>query len=210
MNFVQHLSGIASLTALYVSAVAGTGAHILDTRKTIPGLRRLETAHEAHRPQQTIYFSTNYVQDGAASNNDLNMWEEMDTAAKLHKLISDSSASPEIVEALRAEVNPQWFFGVVGAVAVFWILILLPIFIHSRLVSRPTVPVDGTLEGFDLALLLPYVPSDTPATLQSGRLGVALTLKYGGKEGTQLDGDVRPADGHFDLGRHFHWFFSYP
>ncbi len=46
-------------------------------------------------------------------------------------------------------------------------------------------------EGFDLALLLPYVPSDTPATLQSGRLGVALTLKYGGKEGAQLDGDVR-------------------
>ncbi|HEY2989479.1 MAG TPA: DUF748 domain-containing protein, partial [Candidatus Binatia bacterium] len=46
-------------------------------------------------------------------------------------------------------------------------------------------------EGFDLALLLPYVPTDTPATLQSGRLGVALTLKYGGKEGAQLDGDVR-------------------
>jgi uncharacterized protein involved in outer membrane biogenesis len=46
-------------------------------------------------------------------------------------------------------------------------------------------------EGFDLALLLPYVPSDTPATLQSGRLSVAFTLKYGGKEGTQLDGDVR-------------------
>jgi uncharacterized protein involved in outer membrane biogenesis len=45
-------------------------------------------------------------------------------------------------------------------------------------------------EGFDLALLLPYVPSDTPATLQSGRLSVALTLKYGG-DGTQLDGDVR-------------------
>jgi uncharacterized protein involved in outer membrane biogenesis len=46
-------------------------------------------------------------------------------------------------------------------------------------------------EGFDLALLLPYAPSDTPATLQSGRLGVALTLKYGGPDGTQLDGDVR-------------------
>ncbi|HEY3302937.1 MAG TPA: DUF748 domain-containing protein [Candidatus Binatia bacterium] len=45
-------------------------------------------------------------------------------------------------------------------------------------------------EGFDLALLLPYVPSDTPATLQSGRLSVALALKYGG-EGTHLDGDVR-------------------
>jgi uncharacterized protein involved in outer membrane biogenesis len=46
-------------------------------------------------------------------------------------------------------------------------------------------------EGFDLALLLPYVPADTPATLQSGRLGVALTLKYGGANGAQLDGDVR-------------------
>jgi uncharacterized protein involved in outer membrane biogenesis len=45
-------------------------------------------------------------------------------------------------------------------------------------------------EGFDLALLLPYVPTDAPATLESGRLGVALTLKYGGKEGAQLDGDV--------------------
>ena len=42
LNFVQHLSGIASLTARYVEAVAGTGAHILDTRKTTPGLRRLE------------------------------------------------------------------------------------------------------------------------------------------------------------------------
>ncbi len=42
LNFVQHLSGIASLTSRYVEAVAGTGAHILDTRKTTPGLRRLE------------------------------------------------------------------------------------------------------------------------------------------------------------------------
>ena len=42
LNFVQHLSGIASLTARYVEAVAGTGTHILDTRKTTPGLRRLE------------------------------------------------------------------------------------------------------------------------------------------------------------------------
>ncbi len=42
LNFVQHLSGIASLTARYVEAVAGTGAQILDTRKTTPGLRRLE------------------------------------------------------------------------------------------------------------------------------------------------------------------------
>jgi len=39
LNFLQHLSGIATLTAQYVAAIADTKAIILDTRKTIPGLR---------------------------------------------------------------------------------------------------------------------------------------------------------------------------
>jgi nicotinate-nucleotide pyrophosphorylase (carboxylating) len=42
LNFVQRLSGIATLTAQYVEAVRGTRAQILDTRKTTPGLRLLE------------------------------------------------------------------------------------------------------------------------------------------------------------------------
>jgi nicotinate-nucleotide pyrophosphorylase (carboxylating) len=42
LNFLQRLSGIASLTAKYVACVAGTGASILDTRKTTPGWRALE------------------------------------------------------------------------------------------------------------------------------------------------------------------------
>ena len=42
LNLVQHLSGIATLTRLYVEAIEGTGAILLDTRKTIPGLRVLE------------------------------------------------------------------------------------------------------------------------------------------------------------------------
>ena len=42
LNFLQRLSGIATLTARYVNAVAGTGAKILDTRKTTPGWRALE------------------------------------------------------------------------------------------------------------------------------------------------------------------------
>ena len=42
LNFVQRLSGIATMTARYVEAVAGTGTHILDTRKTLPLYRRLE------------------------------------------------------------------------------------------------------------------------------------------------------------------------
>jgi nicotinate-nucleotide pyrophosphorylase (carboxylating) len=44
LNFLGLLSGIATLTARYVEAVAGTGARILDTRKTTPGLRMLEKA----------------------------------------------------------------------------------------------------------------------------------------------------------------------
>lgn len=42
LNTLQHLSGIATLTHRYVDAIAGTGATLIDTRKTIPGLRTLE------------------------------------------------------------------------------------------------------------------------------------------------------------------------
>src|SRR5262245_49684588 len=44
LNLLQRLSGIATLTALYVEAVRGTRARVLDTRKTTPGLRALEKA----------------------------------------------------------------------------------------------------------------------------------------------------------------------
>jgi nicotinate-nucleotide pyrophosphorylase (carboxylating) len=42
LNLMQHLSGIATLTRQYVDAIHGTHAHVLDTRKTVPGLRMLE------------------------------------------------------------------------------------------------------------------------------------------------------------------------
>src|SRR3954451_4236329 len=42
LNTLQHLSGIATLTRRYVDAIAGTGATLLDTRKTLPGLRVLD------------------------------------------------------------------------------------------------------------------------------------------------------------------------
>ena len=42
LNMLQHLSGVATLTRRYVDAIEGTGAKLLDTRKTIPGLRALE------------------------------------------------------------------------------------------------------------------------------------------------------------------------
>jgi nicotinate-nucleotide pyrophosphorylase (carboxylating) len=42
LNTLQHLSGIATLTRSYADAMAGTGAVLIDTRKTVPGLRVLE------------------------------------------------------------------------------------------------------------------------------------------------------------------------
>jgi len=48
LNFLQHLSGIATATRAFVDAVAGTGCRVADTRKTTPGLRRLEKRAVAH------------------------------------------------------------------------------------------------------------------------------------------------------------------
>lgn len=48
LNFLQRLSGVATLTAAYVALVKGTGARILDTRKTTPGFRLLEKQAVLH------------------------------------------------------------------------------------------------------------------------------------------------------------------
>jgi nicotinate-nucleotide pyrophosphorylase (carboxylating) len=48
LNFLQHLSGIATATASYVEALSGTGCQIVDTRKTTPGMRKLEKAAVVH------------------------------------------------------------------------------------------------------------------------------------------------------------------
>jgi len=48
LNFLQHLSGVATLTARYVTLIHGTSARILDTRKTTPGYRLLEKQAVVH------------------------------------------------------------------------------------------------------------------------------------------------------------------
>jgi len=60
LNFLQRLSGIATLARRYVHAVAGTGCRVLDTRKTTPGLRRLEKMAAAA---------------GGATNHRLGLWD---------------------------------------------------------------------------------------------------------------------------------------
>jgi nicotinate-nucleotide pyrophosphorylase (carboxylating) len=60
LNTVQHLSGIATLTRAYVDKMLGTGATLLDTRKTIPGLRALEK------------YATRM---GGATNHRMGLWD---------------------------------------------------------------------------------------------------------------------------------------
>ncbi len=60
LNTVQHLSGIATMTRSYVNAIAGTGCILLDTRKTIPGLRVLEK------------YATRM---GGATNHRMGLWD---------------------------------------------------------------------------------------------------------------------------------------
>jgi nicotinate-nucleotide pyrophosphorylase (carboxylating) len=60
LNTVQHLSGIATMTRDYVDAIAGTGCTLLDTRKTIPGLRVLEK------------YATRM---GGATNHRMGLWD---------------------------------------------------------------------------------------------------------------------------------------
>ncbi|NBU83650.1 MAG: carboxylating nicotinate-nucleotide diphosphorylase [Sphingomonadaceae bacterium] len=60
LNILQHLSGIATMTRAYVDAIAGTGCTLLDTRKTIPGLRVLEK------------YATRM---GGATNHRMGLWD---------------------------------------------------------------------------------------------------------------------------------------
>ena len=60
LNTIQHLSGIATMTRAYVDKIAGTGAILLDTRKTIPGLRLLEK------------YATRM---GGATNHRMGLWD---------------------------------------------------------------------------------------------------------------------------------------
>jgi len=84
LNTVQHLSGIATLTRRYVEAIAGTGAILLDTRKTLPGLRVLEK------------YATRM---GGAQNHRMGLWDAA--------MIKDNhvAVAGSVAEAVRRAAN---------------------------------------------------------------------------------------------------------
>ena len=93
LNFAQRMSGIATLTAAYVDAIAGTNARILDTRKTTPGLRAFERAA---------------VVAGGGVNHRLNLSEAV--LAKDNHLAVLTAGGKDLateLQRVRAQIGPE-------------------------------------------------------------------------------------------------------
>jgi nicotinate-nucleotide pyrophosphorylase (carboxylating) len=126
LNTLQHLSGVATLTRRYVDEIAGTGAVLLDTRKTLPGLRVLEKyaarmgGAENHRMRldDGVLIKDNHVavcggvaeavRRAKAANTGLHVQVEVDRleqiepalAAGADRLLLDNMAPPALQQAV--------------------------------------------------------------------------------------------------------------
>jgi len=126
LNTLQHLSGVATLTRRYVDTIAGTGATLIDTRKTIPGLRVLEkyavrmggAQNHRMRLDDGVLIKDNHVaacggvaeavKRAKAANTGLQVQVEVDRidqiepalAAGAERLLLDNMAPPLLREAV--------------------------------------------------------------------------------------------------------------
>ena len=110
LNFLQHLSGVATLTARYVEAVEGTGTVIADTRKTLPGMRMLQKYAVAagggrnHRISAAdgMLIKDNHIR--AAGNESLGdiIARVRAGARHIHRIEVEVENLTELEEALRA------------------------------------------------------------------------------------------------------------
>jgi len=127
LNTLQHLSGIATLTRRYVDAIAGTGAVLIDTRKTLPGLRVLDkyaarmggAQNHRMRLDDGMLIKDNHVavcggvaeavRRGKAANTGLQVQVEVDSigqiepalAAGADRLLLDNMDTAKLREAVK-------------------------------------------------------------------------------------------------------------
>ena len=129
LNFLQHLSGIATQARNYVDAVAGTGCRILDTRKTIPGLRELEkmavraggaTNHRMGLFDAVLIKNNHITAAGgvraalAATNNaNVPVQIEVRTRAELEEAL-DSGAKKLLLDNLSPADAKDWIRYIAG------------------------------------------------------------------------------------------------
>lgn len=104
LNFLQHLSGIATSTYHYVQAIAGTSAKILDTRKTLPGWRVLAKA--AVRHGGGINHRMGLYDQVLIKDNHLAALKENETQLK-NSLIKIRNERPEIKIEIEADTLEQ-------------------------------------------------------------------------------------------------------
>jgi nicotinate-nucleotide pyrophosphorylase (carboxylating) len=106
LNFLQRLGGVATLAARFVERVAGTGCRVLDTRKTTPGLRRLEKMAAAaggvtnHRMglYDAILIKNNHI----AAAGGIRQAIEAARSASLLPIEIEARTREELAEALDA------------------------------------------------------------------------------------------------------------
>jgi nicotinate-nucleotide pyrophosphorylase (carboxylating) len=100
LNFLAHLSGVATMAARAARAVAGTGARVLDTRKTTPGLRALEkaavAAGGAHNHRAGLYDAILIKENHIAAAGGI--------AAAVSRA---RAAAPALAETLEVEVRDR-------------------------------------------------------------------------------------------------------
>lgn len=92
LNFLQRLSGIATLAAKFVAAVEGTGVRILDTRKTTPGLRLLEKLAAAA---------------GGVMNHRMGLWDAVLIKNNHIRLAGSVRTAIERAKSLRASIEVE-------------------------------------------------------------------------------------------------------
>jgi nicotinate-nucleotide pyrophosphorylase (carboxylating) len=133
LNFLQRLSGIATLGRRYVDAVAGTGCRILDTRKTTPGLRRLEKMAAAaggvtnHRMGLwgAILIKNNHIAAAggvrpaleAAFRTGLDVEIEVRTRAELDEALA-AGARRLLLDNLTPDQAADWIASIAGRATV--------------------------------------------------------------------------------------------
>lgn len=133
LNFVQRLSGIATMARAYVNAVAGTRTQILDTRKTTPGLRRLEKIAAAaggavnHRMglYDAVLIKNNHITAAggvraaleAAHGSGLPVEIEVRTEAELEEALA-CGAKRLLLDNLTPHEARQWIAHIAGRACV--------------------------------------------------------------------------------------------
>ncbi len=111
LNFLQHLSGIATKTKTFVDAIVGTGAYIADTRKTVPGLRMLEKyavtcgGGRNHRMglDDGVLIKDNHIALAGGIAEAVKRARE--AAGHLHKIEVETSDLAQVEQALKANAD---------------------------------------------------------------------------------------------------------